>query len=236
MGGIIFPMVMLAVTLVGGSLFLFVLQKKKPGKPSGGGTPAMQTAQEFINVGDVRGKYLYTTDGLVLAFVRIHQVNIDLYSKAEKGILIRQLTAELSDIQYPFKFLAVSRPVDISPVITEMQAMLKGAGDRRRELLQQEILQMAGYSLSGEIVERQFYVSFWEQAGEGGETRSAERELARRTALFAEKFSGCGIPCEGLGEKEIVRLLNLVHNPSYTHLEDTEFFATIPTLEGDFEM
>jgi len=236
MGRIIFPMVMLAVTLVGGSLFLFVLQKKKPGKPSGGGTPAMQTAQEFINVGDVRGKYLYTTDGLVLAFVRIHQVNIDLYSKAEKGILIRQLTAELSDIQYPFKFLAVSRPVDISPVITEMQAMLKGAGDRRRELLQQEILQMAGYSLSGEIVERQFYVSFWEQAGEGEETRSAERELARRTALFAEKFSGCGIPCEGLGEKEIVRLLNLVHNPSYTHLEDTEFFATIPTLKGDFEV
>lgn len=236
MGGILFPMVMLAVTLVGGSLFLFVLQKKKPGKLAGGGNPAMQTAQEFINVGDIRGKYLYTTDGLVLAFVRIHQVNIDLYSKTEKSVLIRQLTAELSDLQYPFKFLAVSRPVDISPVIAEMQAMLKGAGDRRRELLQQEILQMAGYSMSGEIVERQFYVSFWEQVGDEGETRGAEKELARRTTLFAEKFSGCGIPCEGLGEKEIVRLLNLVHNPSYTHLEDTEFFATIPTLEGDFEV
>ncbi len=236
MGGIIFPMVMLAVTLAGGSLFLFALQKKKPGKASGGRSPAMQTAQEFINVEDIRGKYLYTTDGLVLTFVRIHQVNIDLYSKAEKSVLIRQLTAELSDLQYPFKFLAVSRPVDISPVIIEMQSMLKGAGDRRRELLQQEILQMAGYSLSGEIVERQFYVSFWEQVGDGGETRDTERELARRTALFAEKFSGCGIPCEGLGEKEIVRLLNLVHNPSYTHLEDTEFFATIPTLEGDLKM
>lgn len=236
MEGILFPMVMLAVTLAGGSLFLFVLQKKKPGKLAGGGKPAMQTAQEFINVEDIRGKYLYTTDGLVLAFVRIYQINIDLYSKAEKSILIRQLTAELSDLQYPFKFLAVSRPVDISPVITEMQTMLKGAGDRRRELLQQEILQMAGYSMSGEIVERQFYVSFWEQVGDGGETRGAERELARRTALFAEKFAGCGIPYEGLGEKEIVRLLNLVHNPSYTHLEDTEFFATILTLEEDFEV
>ena len=89
MGGIIFPMVMLAVTLAGGSLFLFALQKKKPGKASGGRSPAMQTAQEFINVEDIRGKYLYTTDGLVLTFVRIHQVNIDLYSKAEKSVLIR---------------------------------------------------------------------------------------------------------------------------------------------------
>ncbi len=232
MEGLIFPMVMLVVTLVGGGLLLLVLQRGRPGRKVGGASPAMQTAQEFINVEDIRGKYLYTVDGLVLAFVRIHQINIDLYSKTEKASLIRQLTAELSDIQYPFKFLAVSRPVDISPVITEMQSMLKEAGDRRRELLQQEILQMAGYSLSGEIVERQFYVSFWDKAGNGG-ADFVEKELARRAALFAEKFSGCGIPCEVLGEKEIVRLLNLVHNPSYTHLEDTEFSAAIPTLEWE---
>ena len=136
-------------------------------------------------MGDIRGKYLYTTDGLVLAFVRIHQINIDLYSKTEKTSLIRQITAELSDIQYPFKFLAVSRPVDISPIIAEMQSMRKEAGDRRKELLQQEILQMAGYSLSGEIVERQFYVSFWDKAGDGGRMEFAEKELARRAALFA---------------------------------------------------
>ncbi len=233
MGEVIFPVVMLAVTLVGGSLLLFVLQRRKPERASGRVAPAIQTAQEFINVGDIRGKYLYTTDGMVLAFVRIHQINIDLYSKTEKTSLIRQLTAELSDIQYPFKFLAVSRPVDISPIIAEMQSMRKEAGDRRKELLQQEILQMAGYSLSGEIVERQFYVSFWDKAGDGGRMEFAEKELARRAALFAEKLSGCGILCEVLGEKEIVRLLNLVHNPSYTHLEDTEFSAVIPTLEWE---
>jgi len=36
-----------------------------------------------------------------------------------------------------------------------------------------------------------------------------------------------------LSEKEIVRLLNLVNNPSYTHLEDTEFEASIPMLKED---
>lgn len=230
MEGLIFPIIMLVVTLVGGGFLLLVLQKSRPGRKASGVSPAMQTAQEFINVEDIRGGHLYTVDGMVLTFVRIHQINVDLYSKTEKASLIRQLTAELSDIQYPFKFLAVSRSVDISPVITEMQSMLKEAGDRRRELLQQEILQMAGYSLSGEIVERQFYVSFWDRAGDGSGADFVEKELARRAALFAEKFSGCGIPYEVLGEKEIVRLLNLVHNPSYTHLEDTEFSAAIPTL------
>ena len=224
MEGLIFPIIMLAVTLLGGGLLLIVLKHSKPKNKGGGESLAIQTAQEFINVRDIQDKFLYTTDGLILTFVRIHSISIDLYSKEEKNSLICQLTAELSDIQYPFKFLAVSRPVDISPVITDMQSMLKEADDRRKELLRQEILQMSGFALSGEIVERQFYVSLWERAEE------AEKELFKRAALFSEKFSGCGIPCDVLGEKEIVRLLNLVHNPSYTHLEDTEFSAAIPTL------
>ena len=35
-----------------------------------------------------------------------------------------------------------------------------------------------------------------------------------------------------LTKKEIVRLVNLVNNPSYTHLEDAETSASIPTLKG----
>lgn len=226
MEGLIFPIIMLAVTLGGGGLLLLMLKHGRPRNRGGGESLALQTAQEFINVRDIQDKCLYTTDGLLLVFVRIHSISIDLYSRAEKHSLIRQLTAELSDIQYPFKFLAVSRPVDISPVITDMQSMLREAEDKRKELIRQEIMQMSGFALSGEIVERQFYVSLWDKAEEG-----AEKELLKRAALFSEKFSGCGVPCDVLGEKEIVRLLNLVHNPSYTHLEDTEFSATIPTIE-----
>ncbi len=233
MEGLLFPIIMLAVTFVGGGLLLIMLKHSRPGAHGGKEGFAIQTAQEFINVRDIRDRYLYTVDGLILVFVRIHSISIDLYSKAEKHSLIRQLTAELSDIRYPFKFMAVSRPVDISPVIADMQSMLKDADDRRKELLRQEILQMSGFALSGEIVERQFYVSLWDRAEEGGGAGTPEKELLKRAVLFSEKFSRCGIPCDVLGEKEIVRLLNLVHNPSYTHLEDTEFSASIPILKED---
>ena len=162
MEGLLFPIIMLAVTLVGGGIFLLALKHQKPKNRASGESAAIRTAQEFINVRDVKDKYLYTKDGMVLTFLRVHSISIDLYSKSEKHSLIRQLTAELSDIQYPFKFMAVSRPVDISPLIADMQSMLKDAGDKQKELLRQEILQMSGYALSGEIVERQFYISLWE--------------------------------------------------------------------------
>ena len=225
MQGLLFPIIMLTVTLVGGGLLLLVLKHTKKRPASDETTMAIQTAQQFINVRDVKDRYLYTKDGLVLSFLRIHAISIDLYSKGEKNNLIRQLTAELSDIQYPFKFMAVSRPVDISPLISDMQGMLKTAGDKRKELLRQEILQMSSYALSGDIVERQFYISVWERYEDG-----VEKDLYKRASLLAEKFTTNGIGCDVLTEKEIVRLLNLVNNPSYTHLEDTEYEASIPTI------
>ena len=38
------------------------------------------------------------------------------------------------------------------------------------------------------------------------------------------------IHCESLKEKEIIRLMNIINNPAYIYLEDTEFEATVPML------
>jgi len=225
MDGLLFPIIMLTVTLLGGGFLLLFLKNSKP-KYTSQESQAIRTAQDFINVKDIKDKYLYTNDGLIIIYLHIHAISIDLYSKAEKASLIRQLTAEMSDIQYPFKFMAVSRPVDISPLISELQAMLKDADDKRKELLRQEILQMSGYALTGEIVERQFFISIWDRYEDG-----CENDLQKRVLLLAEKFTVNGISCDVLKEKEIVRLMNLVNNPSYTHLDDADFTATIPLIE-----
>ena len=227
MESLLFPIIMLAVTLIGGGILLLFLKTSKKPPQTDAGSTAMQTAQQFINVKDIRDKYLYTRGGMVFIYLRIHAISIDLYSKSEKNVLIKTLTAELSDIQYQFKFMALSRPVDISPLITEMSEMLKEAEDKRKELLRQEILQMGGFALSGEIVERQFYIALWEKQEEG-----IERDLLKRASLLCEKFATGGVTCNILTEKEIVRLINLVNNPSYTHLEDAETAASIPVLKG----
>lgn len=226
MESLLFPIIMLAVTLIGGGILLLFLKTSKKPPQTDAGSTAMQTAQQFINVKDIRDKYLYTRGGMVFIYLRIHAISIDLYSKSEKNVLIKTLTAELSDIQYQFKFMALSRPVDISPLITEMSEMLKEAEDKRKELLRQEILQMGGFALSGEIVERQFYIALWEKQEEG-----IERDLLKRASLLCEKFATGGVTCDILTEKEIVRLINLVNNPSYTHLEDAETAASIPVLK-----
>ena len=86
---------------------------------------------------------------------------------------------------------------------------------------------MGCFEFSGEIVDSQFFIGLWEKQEEG-----IERDLLKRASLLCEKFATGGVTCDILTEKEIVRLINLVNNPSYTHLEDAETAASIPVLKG----
>ena len=59
----IIPMVTLTVTLMGGGILLYFLRADKKRQPASGEQAAMQTAQEFMNVKDIRDKFLYSRDG-----------------------------------------------------------------------------------------------------------------------------------------------------------------------------
>lgn len=76
-------------------------------------------------------------------------------------------------------------------------------------------------------MERQFYLLLWEKAIDG-----AERELLQKAKYLSGYFSDSGVQTEILEQQDIVRLCNLINNPSYVHLEDTDFEAAIPILES----
>ena len=152
----VLPIIMICVCILLGGGVLFYTKFAAKGKGGSGGKandPAAVAANEFVNVKDVRGKFLYTRDGLVMAYLKILPISIDLFSKNEKKQIVRQLTANMSSVQYPFQLLAVSRPVDISPLLSELSDTLTGTADvKQKELLRQEMLDISAFALSGEVV------------------------------------------------------------------------------------
>lgn len=191
-------------------------------------SPEQVTANEFINVKDIRDNFLYTSDGMALTYLRIHAISIELFSKSELRHIIAQLTAELQGITYPIKLLAIPRPVDISRMIDHLSTMAAGSSGIRKKILRQELAQMNEYALGGDIIERQFFFCLWERVDD-----DAERILIQRTKELIERFSSRQIKLELLGQKEIVRLVNLVHNPSYMNIEDTDHQPYIPILNRE---
>lgn len=98
---------------------------------------------------------------------------------------------------------------------------------KQKELLKHEIVEMGGFALSGEVVERQFYIKIWDRTVDG-----VERDLLQKLKYLSGYFADCGIQTEILEQQDIVRLCNLVNNPAYVHLEDAGFEAAIPILES----
>jgi len=218
------PILILLLCLFGGGAVLFLLRAgKRRTQPIT--DQAVQTAQQFINVKDIRDHFLYTTNNWMLTYLRIFPISLDLLSLAEKKLLIRKLTAELSSIRFPFKFLAVSRPVDLSPLITDLSSLLPSADAMQKELLRQEIQEMNSLAQSGEIVERQFYLTLWQRQEQG-----SERDLLEKAKRLVQHFEDAGIHVQLLKQQEIVRLCNLVNNPAYSHLEMTELEEALPFL------
>ncbi|MCK9443829.1 MAG: hypothetical protein M0Q14_04750 [Tissierellaceae bacterium] len=186
-----------------------------------------ETAQDFVNVKDIKDKFLYTRDEKIISYIQINPIDINLLSKREKQTLARTLTAELTSERKIFKFIAVSRPVDISPLLTEYQNIISNTtNQKQKELLRHEIYSISNFALSGEVVERQFYIMLWEDYEEG-----IERDILKRAMEFASKLESSSIKCSILTENKIVRLCNLINNPAYTNIEDTSFEPTIPFLK-----
>lgn len=186
-----------------------------------------ETAQDFVNVKDIKDKFLYTRDEKIISYIQINPIDINLLSKREKQTLARTLTAELTSERKTFKFIAVSRPVDISPLLTEYQNIISNTtNQKQKELLRHEMYSISNFALSGEVVERQFYIMLWEDYEEG-----IERDILKRAMEFASKLESSNIKCNILTQNKIVRLCNLINNPAYTNIEDTSFEPTIPFLK-----
>ncbi|MGV8149802.1 MAG: hypothetical protein ACLKAK_10940 [Alkaliphilus sp.] len=221
---IILPIALIILSLVAGVVMLFLKKRSKRIKDVK--LPAQVLANEFINVLDIKDRFLYTRDGQIIVYIKISPISIDLFSDAEKEQMCKVITAELSSVRRPFKFLAVSRPVDISGLINEYTELLaETTNQKQKELLRSEIMVVSSYATSGAVRERQFYIMLWDKYKE-----DIEKEILKEAAEFVSKLDSGNISSYVLKEREIVRLCNLINNPAY--IEDTDFEKTIPILGG----
>jgi len=203
------PILIILVCVAAGAATLFFMKKNKKQKQTELSN-AQITANEFINVKDIKDRFLYTRDGQIIAYIKINPISIDLFSDTEKEQMCRALTAELSSIRKPFKFLAVSRPVDISPLINEYTQLLSETNNQKqKELLRNEMMVMSNYAISGEVIERQFYIMLWDKY-----QKNVEKDLLKECREFVSKFESANVSCAIIKEQEIVRLCNLINNPA----------------------
>lgn len=174
-----------------------------------------RSTQNFINIRNIEGEFLYTKDGYVMSYLKIEPIAIDLFSDNEKESLSRTLTAELSSIDKPFKLLAISRTVDIENLVNEYRREYdKSKSKEQKEIIEEEIKVVKGF-VEDEVVERQFFIVMWEK-----NKRGVESEFKKEMLEVKQKFERNKIRGSILKSKEIIELCKLINNPNNAYNEE----------------
>lgn len=187
-----------------------------------------KTVQEFMNVVDIKDGIIYTKDHYLIGFLQISGRKTDLLSIREKESLNQSMTSEAAAIPSAWQILAVSQPEDNSALIFQYQEMMDTPNAIRKKLLREAIRHQNELLLSGENMERQFYLKLWEYQKDG-----AEKELQERLYQYKKCFDVSGYTCDYVDQQEAILLCNLIHNPTAVLYESDEIRTSIPRLKGE---
>lgn len=178
-------------------------------------------SNDFFEILDIKNEFIHKYNSNI-CILKITPVSKDLLSANEEKELIRNITNEFSIISEKFKFIAVSRPIDIAPLLEMFQERLTYANEIQRQLLRNEITQMTEFALSNEVVERQFFILLSEEGSDSHKKlrERVEKFLSNSTYLKLELLSG----------KDLIKFQNLINNPSTVNLENVDLSVEIPTL------
>lgn len=198
------------------------------------GNIKQQTANEFTNVKDIKGSFLYSKDGYLFGYLRVYPYNLELLSKEERRIKTQNLSLSFDGDRREFDYCAFPREIDLDDyknyLKRQYQEELSDIG--KRQILAIMIKEAAELSTSGENYEHQHFIKLWARTGKN--INDTRHELTARLEEFMQRYEAAGINTEILGETEIIKLCNLFTNSqqvSYMTGIDNTVYTPMPRLK-----
>lgn len=186
----------------------------------------ISTAQQEINILDIKNNLIYTRDNSIIAILKINPLNMQLFSKKELLNKVKDITSELSTETKEFKMTSIARPVDVGSLIDFLRNILSNTTDSiQKRLLRENIRETLNLTLIGDAVERQNLLIISENLSD-----NAEQELQKRAREIVQKFDNCGMKLEILNDQYLIQVCNSFTNMSVATKEDSDYQDYIPHL------
>lgn len=186
----------------------------------------VSSAEQEINILDIKNNLIYTRDNLVIAILKINSLNMQLFSKKELINKIKDITSELSTETKEFKMTSIARPVDVGSLIEFLRTILNNSTDSiQKRLLRENIRETFNLTLIGDAVERQNLLIISEVLSD-----NSEQEIQKRAREIVQKFDNCGMKLEILNDQYLIQVCNSFTNMSVATKEDSDYQDYIPNL------
>lgn len=195
--------------------------------------PEQKTAQDFINVVDVRGRILYSKDKNIFTYALIKSNDLTLMTKKEQKSLIEDVCRALMTEKKPFKLILMPRSVDISGMLDKLVQLRNGTSNPiRLQLIRKEMNFIGSFTESdSDIRENGCYLVMWEPQRSGG-----EKELLKRMDIALVELQKYNVITKPLEKEDIAFMCSLFAKPQYIHdFSEDDLKPSITTLEDSHE-
>lgn len=174
-------------------------------------SPRQLRADEYTNVRDVKGFFLYTKDHYVIGYLQVSPFNIDLLPKEERKAKASRLAASFEADKKDFAYMSLFREIDLDGYKNVLKQKHRTTDDiGMRHILEEMLLEATELSVNGENFEHQHYIKIWAKIE--GERKEAEEEVKQRLEEFRQRFFEIGVTCKLLRDAEIMKMCNLYGN------------------------
>ncbi len=186
-----------------------------------------QSLNEFLNIKNIKGNYLYTLDEQVISFIKVNPMNIELLSDKELESKMDFESIEFSNEQFPYKIIVIPRAVDISDYIREQEELRnKLTNDVCIEIINNRIISTTEMIENKNIIENEFYIMIFDANKD-----NIEVELNKRANNWISKLKNCGLKSEILGERDIILLVKSFTIPEFARTEGTDYRDNIVQIK-----
>lgn len=186
-----------------------------------------QSLNQFLNIKDIKGNYLYTLDEQVISFIKVNPMNIELLSDKELESKMDFASIEFSNEQFPYKIIVIPRAVDISDYIREQEELRnKLTNDVCIEIINNRIISTTEMIENKNIIENEFYIMIFDANKD-----NIEVELNKRANNWISRLKNCGLKSEILEERDIILLVKSFTIPEFARTEGTDYRDNIVQIK-----
>lgn len=186
-----------------------------------------QSLNQFLNIKDIKGNYLYTLDEQVISFIKVNPMNIELLSDKELESKMDFASIEFSNEQFPYKIIVIPRAVDISDYIREQEELRnKLTDDVCIEIINNRIISTTEMIENKNIIENEFYIMIFDVNKD-----NIEIELNKRANNWISRLKNYGFKSEILDERDIILLVKSFTIPEFARTEGTDYRDNIVQIK-----
>lgn len=189
------------------------------GNPS---TPASRpngiSSQQWLPIKDVSNGFIVRKDGALVCAIRVQPINLNLLSTNEKRRKVKSLEEVLNGTDYSIQIISIARPVDLDAYIAKLQKIRSQEENSiKHRLLGDYISQAAAVAVTGDALDRQFYILLDEFPT--NKHHQSEAILIRRATELISNLNSADLSSHLCSDEELRELLFIFTHPAQAAYE-----------------